>query len=1437
MKSRKNIYIILICVLVALTSCGNGGKTDTTAKAGQPIRQDSTMTLPIELRAVKLTSRDGLPDNSIRNIYQDSKGFLWFATLNGLGRYDGTRFITYRKHDGEMSLQDNMVRSISEDRDGHLWVGTNSKVYSCYDMRRDCFVDYSATGNYRSKFDRLTFTHGGGTWLWSWTDGTMHVDFKDGKFTSRRYGKADFGTDKINFIYSAGGSDVWIGTATGLFIYSGGNLRAVDRSAGYKRCVAYGGERCFMTTNNRIIVTTGRKLRSIGSIAFNNAEGYTGSIVAGDSLMVFTTKGTVCVNLKSGNTARVTGLWNIPNGETITDNKGGRWIKNGTGCLRMVDGNGIKEFRLMPEASVSLIDSERYHILRDSRGLVWITTYGNGLFVFDPCTGNMQHFTSGIETGSLITSNYLLTIAEDRSGCIWVSSEYAGLSQLWVMNKGVKRILPTTNGMNDRSNTVRMLYKTPSGDIMVGTRAGGLYTYNADMTVQKSARKLDFNVYAVCQGPDGHQWLGTRDRGLLIGNQTYSADGSRGALSNDHIFCMLRDSRGRMWIGTFGGGLNLAVPQAGGYTFRKFLTENANQKLVRCMIEDRSGRIWVGTSGGVIVFNPDELVRNPKAYHLYTADNSSLPANEIRFITQDSQSRIWLAVPGAGLACCTVRGNDYSHLEFKTLGTSDGLVDNMVQAVVEDRTGMIWVPTEYGVSVLNPATRMFENYLFSQYMMGNVYSENAALLLDNGCILLGSNYGMVVADPAKVGTRSMQPKVNFTDLMVNGLVMRPGDEGSPLEESLPYVDKITLAHDQSTFTIDFSTFNYSGGDAVKYSCRLEGFNREWSRPSTDTYVSYKNLPSGTYRLHVKACNAGGEWSPEAVLKIVVRPPFWLSVWAFLLYFIIIAIACSFVFRTMRNMSRLREKIRFEKSLTKYKLMFFTNISHEFRTPLTLIQGSLEKILGDSNLTDELRYSARIMEKSTRRMLRLINQLLEFRKMQNNKLSLALEEIDIVAFLHDIFGNFSDEAEAKHISYKFDCKIKNYRMFVDKRHVDKIVYNLLSNAFKYTPAGGNITLSISSAPTVGQLIIRVSDTGIGIPAEKQKELFSRFMQSNYSGDSFGIGLHLTHELVAVHKGTITYSAAPGGGSVFTVMLPTDPSVYDKKDFLVAGNVLLKEETERDRQTLQTVDNDVQIDESTDKTEPLNKRRVLVVEDDTDVRGFVSHELSRYFEVEAVSDAQSALDYASSNDVDLIVSDVMMPGMNGYELTRRIKSDFATSHIPVILLTALSTSESEYQGIDSGADAYITKPFSPQLLLRRIFTLIEQRDKLREKFSSDITSIRPALCSTNQDKAFADKLAGLVDREMSDVNFSVERCVEVMGMKRTGFFRKVKGVTGYTPNEYIRIVRMKKAAELLLEGGLTVAEVSYRVGIDDPLYFSKCFKKQFGVPPTQYKKNRT
>lgn len=1392
----------------------------------------------VEIRSEHLTTSNGISNNSVRCMYQDSKGFIWMGTLNGLSRYDGNSFVTYRpSQKGGIALGDHRIRDLVEDKNGFLWIATSAEVYSCYDLQRECFVDFTGCGEYRELYSDKIIDRNGNVWLWLNGNGCRKVTYADGQFSSIVFKteKNNLPSNKVTYVYEDLQGGVWIGTDNGVVQVIGDRTVLVVPSHRASKIISDEGNLFFLSADGRFVVKKREEECKYVARLQESGIRIDEDLRIQDDWVIFTNKGCYVFNLKTFELRKST-LLDVQNGQVQKDNRGNYWVFNHTGKVWYLDTKtrAVKSFQLIPSDRVNYIDEERYHVVWDSRDLIWISTYGNGLFVYDPTHDVLQHFTADMSGFSHVASNYLLYLIEDRTGGIWVSTEYAGVSHLLVLNEGADRVFPEKGSWDGRANTVKMINRMVGGSIWLGTRQGGLYVYDQSSRTLEKRGFYDSNVYAVAEGADGSLWLGTRGNGLSVDGKWYrNTSEDAFSLGSNSIFAMLRDKKDRMWVGTFGGGLNLAVPdEAGdGYHFRRFFTDTYSQRQIRVICEEPNGYLWVGSSAGIFIFHPDSLLQDPQNYVAYNIDNGALRSNEIKCMLRDSKGRMWLGTSGKGFSMCRPEGN-YKDLDFVHFDVSDGLVNSMVQSIVEDRNGKLWIATELGLSCFDPDSYTFENFFFSSYILGNAYSENSCAVADDGTLLFGSNYGLVVVDPAVVvGNTQASPMVSFTNLHVNGIAVRPGDVDSPLEHAMIYTDKIELKHYQNSFVIDFSTFEYSMVNDIKYTYRLDNYDREWSALSSLNFAAYKNLDPGHYTLRVKACNGQGVWAEkEAVLQVVIVPPFWRTGWAFILYVLVSAVALYVAFRLVRNFNVLRNRIQVEKQLTEYKLVFFTNISHEFRTPLTLIQGALEKVQRMEKVPKEMNYSLKVMEKSTQRMLRLINQLLEFRKMQNNKLALSLEETDVVAFLYEIFLSFSDAAESKNMDFQFVPSRTSYTMFIDKGHLDKVTYNLLSNAFKYTPSGGKVTFTVDVDEERKKLVITVRDTGVGIPPEKRNELFKRFMQSSFSGSSVGVGLHLSHELVCVHKGTIEFSENEGGGSVFTVTLPTDPSVYEEKDFLIPHNVLLEEERKHQEQVAAArMEADIELPE----VEPINKKRVLIIEDDNDVREFLKEEVGRYFEVMAEADGVAGLARAREYDADLIVCDVLMPGMTGFEVTRKLKNDFNTSHIPIILLTAMNSAESHLAGVESGADAYITKPFSPKLLLARAFKLIEQREKLKEKFSNAPNMLRPTICSSDKDKAFADQLQAVVEQQLENAQFTVDEFASIMGLGRTVFYRKVRGVTGYSPNEYIRIVRMKKAAELLLESNYTVSEVSYKVGINDPFYFSKCFKHHFGVSPSAYR----
>lgn len=896
----------------------------------------------IELRSERLTTADGLANNSVRYIYQDSKGFIWMATLNGLNRYDGNSLITFRPQKSKkISLADHRVKVLEEDQNGFLWITTTADLISCYDLRHDCFVDFTGCGEYQDHYRGFFITEEA-VWLWGASHGCRRVTYQDGRFTSTSFTvqNGSLKSNNVHFIRQHG-DRVWIGTQQGVYYWKDNKLVAVDESHSYWRAMFYEDNLVFVTSEGDLFYfQTDGKLKSLGSLPRKTKKwAMTGLFRIGQKQYILTSEGTLCLDMKTFKVESAPAYYNIPEGQVKKDDKGDYWVYNRTGNLYYIksDTGEKKVFSVMPYDKLGFIDKERYYIVHDSRGIIWISTYGNGLFAYDPATESIQHFTSDSGISSLLASNYLQCLMEDRSGSVWVSSEFAGISKLSVLNEGASRVYPEKDSMADRSNTVRMIASTSDGDIWVGTRSGGLYIYDAKLEIQKKKFHHDINTYAVCEDNEGNLWIATRGEGVWIGDVKYRYDKLNDkSLSSDNVFCMLKDRKGRMWIGTFGGGLNLAVPtQDGKYEFRHFFTRTNGQRETRTLCEDSNGWIWVGSSEGIFVFDPDKLIADPEAYKHYSLESGDLQSNDIRAIIRDRKGHMWLAESGAGFGMSVV-GHNYDKLEFTHYTSQDGLVSSMVQALIEDDKGMIWVSTEYGLSCFNPETVTFENYLFSDYILGNVYSENSVLKLQDGRLALGTGQGIVIVDPKHVSVKDTPMQVTFTDLKLNGISVIPGDKDFPLEASLAYAESVRLNYEQNSFVIEFSTFNYSDAGLSKFAYKLEGYDDTWSAPSSLNFAAYKNLPPGSYHLHVKARNTAGTWSDESVLKIVVVPPFWETTWAMLIYVLLSIAVLYAAYRIISKMNTLRNKIKVEEQLTEYKLMFFTNISHEFRTPLTLI---------------------------------------------------------------------------------------------------------------------------------------------------------------------------------------------------------------------------------------------------------------------------------------------------------------------------------------------------------------------------------------------------------------------------------------------------------------------------------------------------------------------
>lgn len=954
-----------------------------------------------------------------------------------------------------------------------------------------------------------------------------------------------------------------------------------------------------------------------------------------------------------------------------------------------------------------------------------------------------------------------------------------------------------------------MLQRLSDGRILISNLDGGVSVSNNELRTIEPLHSDGDNYISANLDQNGSLWLGSRSNGINVGGRHYG---------NGRVDCILKDQKGRMWICGLDNGVKQVSVENKKYTERTFLHDIEGLS-PRTMLLDHRGDIWLGTQKGLFVFNPDHLMADPKAYE-------QVMKHRVMCLYESSEQYIWVGTAGNGVFYGA--GKTSSPRTFMQVTAKEGLANNIVQLISEDNKQNLCIGTENGCSFINPFKEQIHNLHFTESTLRNIFNERCVARLKDGRMAFGTFDGIVITkDVMGEDSSSAAHPLMITGMTINGTSVFDMEDQIPFKGDISQCQEITLSHQQNTLTFSFSNLSYGDEQQTIYKCKLDGYDKEWVTLTNQHVTAYKNLPPGTYLLHAKSQQiAGVDDYAERLLTIHIKPPLWATWWAYLIYVLLAFAVAYIIYRQLRHQNELRQRVAVERKVTEYKLRFFTNISHEFRTPLTLIQGAMERIESVKNIPSDMRYPVSNMKRSVDRMLRLINQLLEFRRMQNGKLALSLQKTDVVALLYDIYMDFHSMAENRRINYQFATSKKTIDLYVDRGYIDKIMYNLLSNAFRYTPKGGSITIKVGEE--YGRLIIRVTDSGVGISKEKQTELFERYATGRLKADSIGIGLNLTQELVRVHHGQITYQDNPTGGSIFKVELPIDESVYQPQDFMQTDTVLSDgDDIER---------SGFKEDYREMTAEPMNDRKVLIVEDNADVSEMLQSELGRYFETETAVDGVEALEILNNAEEkpDLIVSDVMMPRMNGFELTRKVRADRDLRHLPIILLTALNTEEKQEKGLSEGADAYIGKPFSMKVLIAQCSTLIQQRDVLKTSYAKEILpkASLPEVIRDEKDKKFVMQFDALIASQMKDTTLSVDLMAEKLGMGRTTFHNKVRSLTGCTPNDYLRDKRLERAAELLKSGNLTVSEVSYQTGFSSPQYFATNFKKKYGLSPSDY-----
>ena len=1360
----------------------------------------------------------------VRSVTQDKNGFIWMGASNGLFRYDGYQYQKIQENNNPLLFPDESVTRIENWGDRYLWMVLRGGMHACYDIDNGRFVSWSGDDTNKEPYQNLTITDESHLWLYDRSQGCRHIfTQQDGQLGWRDYTVADktLPSNNIRFILQDPTGRTWIGSDKG--------LTAVSKSQGKSRTVvqkkdfvcgqvANDGTCYFLTRQGDIFRT---ESNAVVAEYHHKAPGHTVRNVAYEpgGLVITTSGPTLHYDLKQ-HVLAVHPSIRIQQAQLVTDNHGNKVVfdQDGTDLWYFTPGNTYHLRDIYSKALTQQHDRGRFKFIEGAGGKIWISTYGNGLHSYDTKTGVTTHYASGSGQQALTRSEYLLNIFEDKQGLLWVCHENEGVSIVSDTKQQASLWFFTTPADQGHANNIRLIQPV-KGQILVGNRLNNLCTVDEQLHNTGSANPFGDDVVAAETDHQGRVWIGTRKKGVFVDGQPLESV-TKGKVSD--ILC---DRQGRVWISMFDNGIDMvSTGQNGSMTVRTFFKGAHAISQPRSMLQDHRGYIWLCSSNGVYRFMPEELIRDEQAYVRVNASGGNKNSDEVHCIYEDSHHRIWAGTTGYGLVCLDSVGNVVRRLTAK-----DGLPNDRIESIVEDKHGCIWAGTGYGLAKYADDKEQVNSFFLSDHILGLMYTEGCALSLPDGRLVMGTLHGMQVFDPDSIKPAPSLFNTAITNVYVNGVSLQDMGYSSPAIAAQRGGDRLTLSHDENSLTFYFSDFEYIGNENVKYSYRLDSYDQDWSKPQDINFTTYKNLRPGTYTLHVRSFNAHGMPNEhEATLQFVIRQPWWNTWWAWMIYLVVVAAIAWAIWRNWKQISELHTRIKVEKQLTEYKLRFFTNISHEFRTPLTIIRGAMEHIDKLETIPGDMKQPVSSMSKSVSRMMRLIDELLEFRKMQNDKLQLALEETDVIAFVKNIYQTFSQTAENKHIDYTFMTFARQYNMFIDKGFVDKIVYNLLSNAFKYTMSRHEVNLHIGMQEDTRSLVITVKDTGIGIPKEKQADLFKRFNQSVYSQNSIGIGLHLVSELVRVHHGSIAFAENPAGGSIFTVTLPTDESVYERSDFLVADNEVLREENEQQGDGIPANYQEMM-------PEPMNNCLVLVVEDDTDVREYLLRELGRYFVTDYAANGSEALEKVQGERPDLIISDVMMPVMDGFKLTEKLRGNPQTADIPIILLTALTGEEKMIKGIESGADAYIEKPFSVPVLIAKCRQLMEQRMRLRTQYAKEVVDrATPEILTDDQDKRFRDHLDSWLANHYQDSKLDIDSFAESMGYGRTTFYKRVKKITGKTPNEYIKERRMEHAIELLRDDHLTIAEVSYQIGMEDPFYFSKLFKNYFGISPSQYRK---
>ena len=941
-------------------------------------------------------------------------------------------------------------------------------------------------------------------------------------------------------------------------------------------------------------------------------------------------------------------------------------------------------------------------------------------------------------------------------------------------------ILPEPDMRGEKTNYITKLTPQNDGNLLVSTRSHKAYNYNPNTN-------------------------------LIIPAGTEPFDNVR--------VDSIKDDKGRTWIATWEQGLLMtSIDNNGKRIQQQFLTRSKIESRINALTIDAKKRLWIATYNGIYTVDTQQQTFSDESF-MHFGTQEGLPGNEIRCLLASSDGSLWMGGPGTGVVRCHLESD---HLSITAVTTKQGLAINNVYSLAEDHHGHIWAGTEAFICQIDPQSMDMVNHQLGSTILNGLYSSNCALTLSDGRLVFGTHEGITIINPSDMGNNTRPfSKAIITNLFVNGKSVFSNEYNEAMRN---LQNDISLPYSDNSITLHFSNFDFAEQQQAIYQFYLEGIDKDWREPSTQHSIDYNKLPPGKYVFHLRTAEDG----EETILNIRIQEPWYNTWWAWTLYLIIIGSLGLTFYRHKREQFKLQQQMKVEKEVSEFRTNFFTQIAHEFRTPLAIISGAVDKI----NEGSSSKKTIQSVQRGVKRLTQLVNQLMEFRKINTGNLRLQVESGDLVSFIRNIYQDFWNTAHQKEQTITFTPFAKSYHTVFDKHIIDTIVYNLISNAIKYTPQNGTIQIKLNEDQD--KLLLTVEDSGTGIDAKQEEKLFQPFMHGYASQGGMGIGLYTAYKMALTHKGNLTYHRSESlGGSLFTLTLPTDNSLYEANDYRKASAIeKTKEQSDHAEQLIKEM-----------LPPALNDRLITIIEDDPDMLEQIKSEISVYFHVNGYTNGQRGLERLKKEKPSLLICDVMLPDTDGYEIVKKMRADDSLRDIPIIMLTALDDDKHQIKGYEAGADDYMVKPCNYRVLIARAIQLIKWKEERgerkeesgeRKEESGERKEESQTILTSQADKRFKEKVIAIISQHIGDEDFNIDQMAEIMHMGRTKLYGKVKELTGMSPNKMLIAERMRTAAELLEEGELNISEISFKVGISDASYFNKCFKQHFGMAPSKYKK---